>query len=99
MGDAADNIPGVRGIGAKTAIALIQEFHSIENLYAHLDEIGRMNLRGAARIRKALAEGKAAVFLSRNLARSNPTFRSTSGSKSFAAGRRHARKCTRFLPS
>lgn len=68
MGDAVDNIPGVRGIGAKTAIALIQEFHSLENLFDHLDEIGRMNLRGAARIRKALADGKAAAFLSRSLA-------------------------------
>jgi 5'-3' exonuclease len=68
MGDAVDNIPGVRGIGAKTAIALIQEFQSLENLFDHLDEIGRMNLRGAARIRKALADGKAAAFLSRHLA-------------------------------
>lgn len=39
MGDASDNIPGVKGIGEKTAINLISEFHTIDNLYAHIDEI------------------------------------------------------------
>jgi 5'-3' exonuclease len=68
MGDAVDNIPGVKGIGRKTAIALIQEFRSLENLFDHLDQIDNMELRGAARIRKALAEEKTAAFLSRHLA-------------------------------
>ncbi|HEX9661160.1 MAG TPA: 5'-3' exonuclease H3TH domain-containing protein, partial [Candidatus Binatia bacterium] len=39
MGDAVDNIPGVDGIGEKTAITLIQQFHNLENLFAHLDEL------------------------------------------------------------
>lgn len=39
MGDASDNIPGVPGIGEKTAQAIIKQFHSIENAYAHIDEI------------------------------------------------------------
>ena len=39
MGDAADNIPGVKGVGEKTAMKLIGEYGSIENLYEHLDEI------------------------------------------------------------
>ena len=68
MGDAVDNIPGVKGIGEKTAGALIQQFHSLENLYDHLDEIEQMKLRGAARVRKILEEGKDAAFLSRALA-------------------------------
>ena len=39
MGDTADNIPGVPGIGEKTATALIVQYGSIENCYAHVDEI------------------------------------------------------------
>lgn len=68
MGDAVDNIPGVKGIGEKTASALIQQFHSLENLFAHLDEIERMKLRGASRVRKVLEAGKDDAFLSRDLA-------------------------------
>jgi DNA polymerase I len=40
MGDSSDNIPGVPGVGEKTAIKLIGEYGSIDNLYAHLDQIG-----------------------------------------------------------
>ena len=39
MGDASDNIPGVKGVGEKTAIKLIQEYDTIENLYEHIDEM------------------------------------------------------------
>ncbi|MCM1494277.1 MAG: DNA polymerase I [Bacteroides sp.] len=39
MGDASDNIPGVPGIGEKTAAKIISEYHSIENAYAHIEEI------------------------------------------------------------
>lgn len=39
MGDSADNIPGVPGIGEKTATKIIQQYHSIENAHAHLEEI------------------------------------------------------------
>ena len=68
MGDAVDNIPGVKGIGEKTAIALIQQFQSLENLYSGLDEVEKMKLRGAARVRKILEDGKEAAFMSRALA-------------------------------
>jgi len=68
MGDAVDNIPGVKGIGEKTAIALIQQFQTLENLFDHLDEVEQMKLRGAARVRNILAGGKQAAFLSRALA-------------------------------
>lgn len=68
MGDPVDNIPGVRGIGAKTAIALIQRFHSLENLFNCLDEVDRMRLRGAPRLRKILEADRANAFLSRSLA-------------------------------
>lgn len=39
MGDASDNIPGIPGVGEKTATKIIAEYHSIENAYAHVDEI------------------------------------------------------------
>lgn len=39
MGDKFDNIPGVPGVGEKTAIKLIKEYKTIENIYDHLDEI------------------------------------------------------------
>jgi 5'-3' exonuclease len=68
MGDAVDNIPGVKGIGEKTAIALIQQFQTLENLFAHLDEMEQMQLRGAVRIRQILEAGKDTAFLSRDLA-------------------------------
>jgi 5'-3' exonuclease len=68
MGDPVDNIPGVKGIGEKTAIALIQRFQTLENLFDHLDEVEQMKLRGAARVRKILEEKKDDAFLSRDLA-------------------------------
>jgi len=68
MGDSTDNIPGVRGVGEKTAIALIQRYHSIENLFSHLDDLDQSGLKGVERIRKALLAGKEAAFLSRTLA-------------------------------
>jgi DNA polymerase-1 len=68
MGDAVDNIPGVKGIGEKTAIALIQQIQNLENLYSGLDEVEKMKLRGAARVRKVLEDGKEAAFMSRALA-------------------------------
>ena len=39
MGDASDNIPGCKGVGEKTAVALLRQFGSIENMLAHTDEI------------------------------------------------------------
>ena len=68
MGDAVDNIPGVKGIGEKTAGALIQQFQTLENLFEHLDDVEKMKMRGAKRIRQILEDGKGKAFLSRDLA-------------------------------
>jgi DNA polymerase-1 len=68
MGDAVDNIPGVKGIGKKAATALIQQFDTLENLFNRLDEVETLTLRGAARARKLLEDGKDNAFLSRDLA-------------------------------
>jgi len=61
IGDASDNIPGVPGVGEKTAIPLIQKYGSIEELYRHLDEIPQKGLRAKLELNKELA------FLSKHL--------------------------------
>ncbi len=61
-GDTSDNIPGVPGVGEKTATELLQRFHDLEGIFAHLDEIP------AKRAREALAANKDKAFLSRQLA-------------------------------
>lgn len=63
MGDASDNIPGVPGIGEKTASALISRFHSIENMKSHIEEIT------PARARNAFASNLELADLSRKLAK------------------------------
>jgi DNA polymerase-1 len=61
VGDASDNIPGVNGIGLKGAAKLLQDYTSLEDIYAHLDQI-----KSAATVKK-LTESKARAFLSRQL--------------------------------
>lgn len=63
MGDASDNIPGVKGIGEKTALNLIQKYHTIEEIYADLEQ-----LEVTPRVKKLLAEGKDSAFMSKELA-------------------------------
>ena len=64
MGDASDNIPGVSGIGEKTALGLIKEFGTIDNIYKNIDE-GNISIRG--KTKEKLVEGKDMAFLSRAL--------------------------------
>ena len=68
MGDAVDNIPGVKGIGEKSAKALVQRFGGVEEILAHADEVEAMDLRGAAKIAARLREGAEEARLSRRLA-------------------------------
>ena len=69
QGDAIDNIPGVKGIGEKTAQALIQAFGSIEGVLADPSRVEGMKLRGAKRIRDLLEQQAESARLSRELAR------------------------------
>ncbi|NSW83553.1 MAG: DNA polymerase I [Syntrophothermus sp.] len=62
MGDASDNIPGVPGIGRKTAIKLVKQYGSLEGIYANLNEITPV------RLRELLTAHKDQAFLSRKLA-------------------------------
>lgn len=69
MGDAVDNIPGVKGIGEKTATTLIRQFGSIENLLGRLDEVEKSGaIRGAKRLASTLRVEAETARLSRDLA-------------------------------
>lgn len=67
-GDAVDNIPGVPGIGPKTATALLQEFGTVEALYERLSEVQHLKVRGAKSLAPKLREHKDKAFLSKELA-------------------------------
>ena len=60
-GDSSDNIPGVAGVGKKTATDLLQQYGDLETIYEHLDEL-------KTRVRNRLIEGRDMAFLSRQLA-------------------------------
>jgi 5'-3' exonuclease len=66
-GDTVDNIPGIPGIGAKTAAALLGKFESLERLYAELDTVSETGLRGAARVQKLLETHADTTRLARQL--------------------------------
>ena len=68
MGDKVDNIPGVPGVGEKTALGLIQGLGSLENIYQNLDKVAELSFRGAKTLGKKLAEHKEMAFLSYQLA-------------------------------
>lgn len=61
MGDASDNIPGVKGVGKKTAAKLLEKFDNLEAIYANLESL-------KPGLRKKLEAGRDAAFLSRKLA-------------------------------
>ncbi len=67
-GDSVDNIPGVPGVGPKTASALLQVFGSLENLYSRLSEVPALGIRGAASVAAKLAAHRDSAFLSKQLA-------------------------------
>ncbi len=62
MGDQSDNIPGIYGIGEKTALKILSEYRTIENLYEHADELSKNKTN------QRIIEGKDMAFLSKKLA-------------------------------
>jgi DNA polymerase I len=68
-GDAVDNIPGVPGIGKKTAGFLLTEFASLEELYENLERIEQLKIRGAASVVAKLTQHRDVAFLARELTR------------------------------
>jgi DNA polymerase I len=68
-GDSVDNIRGVRGVGPKTAAALLRRFADLDAIYADLPATAHLNIRGAATLPAKLAEHCDAAFLARELTR------------------------------
>ncbi len=61
LGDSADNVPGVKGVGAKTAQALIEQFNDLDNIYANIENIEKK------RWQTLLTEGKELAYISKQL--------------------------------
>ncbi len=68
MGDKVDNIPGVPGVGEKTALALLQGLGSLDEIYANLDKVAELDVRGAKSLGKKLEENREMAELSYKLA-------------------------------
>ncbi len=69
LGDTADNVPGVKGIGEKGAVKLLEEYVSLDGIYRHLDSLSKGN-------RTKLEEGKESAYLSKSLVQlKNDVFR------------------------
>ncbi len=66
IGDSSDNIPGVVGIGPKTAVRLLQKFGSLEEIYHDLEEVGKVE---GARVREMLEAGRESAIMSQDLSR------------------------------
>jgi DNA polymerase-1 len=68
MGDKVDNIPGVPGVGAKTALGLLQGLGGLEDVYASLDKVETLSFRGAKTMAAKLEKERDNAFLSYRLA-------------------------------
>lgn len=68
MGDSADNIPGVAGVGEKTALGLLQGIGSMAEIYANLDKVAELPIRGAKKLGDKLSAEKEMADLSYRLA-------------------------------
>lgn len=68
MGDKVDNIPGVPGVGEKTALGLLQGLGSLDTIYDNLDKIKGLSFRGAKTMAKKLEDNKDNAYLSYELA-------------------------------
>ncbi|MDN0088482.1 DNA polymerase I [Yersinia nurmii] len=68
MGDSSDNIPGVPGVGEKTAQALLQGLGGLDTLYSNLDKIATLTFRGAKTMAAKLEQNKDVAYLSYKLA-------------------------------
>ncbi|WP_370980489.1 DNA polymerase I [Agaribacterium sp. ZY112] len=68
MGDKVDNIPGVPGVGEKTALALLQGLGGLDSIYSRMDEIAALGFRGSKTMAKKLEDNKDNAYLSYELA-------------------------------
>ena len=68
LGDKSDNIPGVPGVGEKTALGLLQGLGSLDDIYANLDDVAGLAFRGAKTMSPKLLDNKELAYLSYQLA-------------------------------
>ncbi len=66
-GDSVDNIPGIRGVGPKTAAALLQTYGTLDKIYAELRSVAELPIRGARTVQTRLEQGKEMAELSKAL--------------------------------
>jgi DNA polymerase-1 len=66
-GDSVDNVPGVPGVGPKTAAALLRDFVSLEEIYDNLDALADLEIRGASKLAARLVLHRDAAYLARRL--------------------------------
>lgn len=66
-GDSVDNIPGVPGVGPKSAAALLNHFDDLDTLWDRLDEVQHLSIRGAKSLQKKLSDNRDAAELARRL--------------------------------
>ncbi len=69
VGDPVDDVPGVPGVGAKSAAALLQAFGDLDRIAINLERVGELGLRGAARLQQRLEQHWQTVELARELTR------------------------------
>lgn len=67
LGDASDNVPGVKGVGKKSAAQLLNHFTDLEAMYDSLDEVLDLKIRGSASVKRKLEEGKETAELAKKL--------------------------------
>ncbi|MGH1374270.1 MAG: DNA polymerase I [Cellvibrionaceae bacterium] len=84
MGDKVDNIPGVPGVGEKTALGLLQNLGSLDDIYENLEAVRELGFRGAKKMPEKLAEHKASAYLSYELATIKTDVSLEQGPKDFA---------------
>ncbi len=84
MGDKVDNIPGVPGVGEKTALGLLQNLGSLDDIYSNLEAVRELGFRGAKKMPEKLAEHKQSAYLSYELATIKTDVSLEQGPKDFA---------------
>ena len=67
VGDSSDNIPGIRGIGPKTAVALLEAFGSLDAIFDNLEAVAELPIRGAKNLPEKLSAGREAACKARTL--------------------------------
>ncbi len=67
MGDSVDNIPGVPGVGRKTAAQLLKHYDTLPGVFENLDGVSQLRFRGASFVAQSLREHRESAFLSRRL--------------------------------